>query len=56
LQFHGDLAAASGNSLLAAIVAQLVNIEHHPLWALVNQRAQPCGFRQPEGRRASRPS
>lgn len=39
LQFHADLAAASGNSVLAGMVAQLVDVETHPLWALVNQQA-----------------
>jgi DNA-binding FadR family transcriptional regulator len=39
LQFHADLARASGNSVLAGIVAQLVDVETHPLWALVNQQA-----------------
>jgi GntR family uxuAB operon transcriptional repressor len=41
LKFHADLAPACGNSLLADIVAQLVNVEQHPLWALVNQRGLP---------------
>lgn len=39
LQFHADLAPGCGNGLLADIVAQLVNAETHPLWALVNQQA-----------------
>ncbi|MGY1705737.1 FadR/GntR family transcriptional regulator [Geodermatophilus sp. SYSU D00697] len=39
LQFHADLAPGCGNSLLADIVAQLVNAETHPLWTLVNQQA-----------------
>jgi DNA-binding FadR family transcriptional regulator len=39
LQFHADLAPGCGNGLLADIVAQLVNAEMHPLWALVNQQA-----------------
>lgn len=39
LQFHADLAPGCGNNLLADIVAQLVNAETHPLWALVNQQA-----------------
>lgn len=39
LSFHADLAPGCGNSLLADIVAQLVNVEMHPLWALVNQQA-----------------
>jgi DNA-binding GntR family transcriptional regulator len=39
LQFHADLAPGCGNGLLADIVAQLVNVETHPLWALVNQQA-----------------
>jgi DNA-binding FadR family transcriptional regulator len=41
LQFHADLAPACGNSLLADMARQLVNVEHHPLWALVNQQALP---------------
>jgi len=39
LRFHADLAPGCGNTLLADIVAQLVNVEMHPLWALVNQQA-----------------
>jgi DNA-binding FadR family transcriptional regulator len=39
LRFHADLAVASGNSVLAGIVSQLVDVETHPLWALVNQQA-----------------
>jgi DNA-binding FadR family transcriptional regulator len=39
LEFHAHIAPACGNSLLADIVGQLVNIERHPLWALVNQQA-----------------
>ena len=39
LRFHADLAPGCGNRLLADIVAQLVNVEMHPLWALVNQQA-----------------
>lgn len=39
LRFHADLAPGCGNALLADIVAQLVNVEMHPLWALVNQQA-----------------
>jgi GntR family uxuAB operon transcriptional repressor len=38
LQFHADLAPACGNGLLADIVRQLVDVERHPVWALVNQR------------------
>ncbi len=39
LRFHADAAPGCGNGLLADIVAQLVNVELHPLWALVNQQA-----------------
>jgi DNA-binding FadR family transcriptional regulator len=39
LEFHAQLAPGCGNHLLADIVAQLVNVERHPLWALVNQQA-----------------
>ena len=39
LRFHADLAPGCGNGLLADVVAQLVNVEMHPLWALVNQQA-----------------
>jgi len=39
LQFHAQLAPGCGNALLADIVAQLVNAEMHPLWALINQQA-----------------
>jgi DNA-binding FadR family transcriptional regulator len=41
LAFHAELASGCGNHLLADIVAQLVNVERHPLWALVNQQALP---------------
>lgn len=39
LRFHADLAPGCGNGLLADVVAQLVNVEMHPLWGLVNQQA-----------------
>jgi GntR family uxuAB operon transcriptional repressor len=39
LRFHADLAPGCGNGLLADIVGQLVSVESHPLWALVNQQA-----------------
>jgi GntR family uxuAB operon transcriptional repressor len=39
LRFHAVLAAGCGNGLLADIVRQLVDVEEHPLWALVNQQA-----------------
>jgi len=39
LRFHADVAPGCGNSILADIVAQLVNVEMHPLWALINQQA-----------------
>ncbi|MFJ2543984.1 FadR/GntR family transcriptional regulator [Microbacterium sp. NPDC087589] len=38
LRFHADLAPTCGNHVLADIVSQLVSVETHPLWALVNQR------------------
>ncbi|ASN20080.1 FadR/GntR family transcriptional regulator [Arthrobacter sp. YN] len=41
LQFHSDLAPGCGNSLLAGVIEQLVNIESHPLWVLVNQQGLP---------------
>lgn len=39
LQFHARLAPGCGNRLLADIVAELVDVEQHPLWTLVNQQA-----------------
>lgn len=39
LRFHAEVAPGCGNTLLADIVSQLVNVENHPLWALVNQQA-----------------
>jgi GntR family uxuAB operon transcriptional repressor len=39
LRFHTDIARACGNSLLADLVGQLVDTEHHPLWMLINQHA-----------------
>lgn len=39
LRFHADAAPGCGNGLLADLVGQLVNVETHPLWALVNQQA-----------------
>jgi DNA-binding FadR family transcriptional regulator len=39
LQFHADLAPGCGNSVLADVVVELVDLERHPLWALVNQRS-----------------
>lgn len=41
LRFHSDLAPGCGNSLLAGVIEQLVNIESHPLWVLVNQQGLP---------------
>lgn len=37
--FHSRLAGYSGNALLAEFIGQLVSIEHHPLWVLVNEQA-----------------
>lgn len=39
LRFHADLAPGCGNALLAKVVAQLVDVEAHPLWTLLNQQA-----------------
>jgi DNA-binding FadR family transcriptional regulator len=41
LKFHSDLAPGCGNSLLSGIIEQLVNVESHPLWVLVNQQGLP---------------
>lgn len=41
LKFHSDLAPGCGNSLLAGVIEQLVSIESHPLWVLVNQQGLP---------------
>lgn len=41
LKFHSDLAPGCGNSILSGIIEQLVNIESHPLWVLVNQQGLP---------------
>jgi len=39
LRFHAEVAPGCGNTLLADIVIQLVDVENHPLWALVNQQS-----------------
>jgi len=39
LQFHAQLAMCCGNPMMGGIVEQLVNIERHPLWQLVNEQA-----------------
>lgn len=39
LRFHADVSLGCSNSLLASLIAQLVDVESHPLWALVNQQA-----------------
>ena len=39
LDFHAELAACSGNAMLSSVVSQLVNIEQHPLWRLINEQA-----------------
>jgi DNA-binding FadR family transcriptional regulator len=36
--FHSELAKCSGNALLAEFVGQLVSVEQHPLWVLVNEQ------------------
>jgi DNA-binding FadR family transcriptional regulator len=36
--FHAQLAKSSGNALLAEFVGQLVSVEQHPLWVLVNEQ------------------
>lgn len=37
--FHSQLAIYSGNALLADFIGQLVSVEQHPLWVLVNEQA-----------------
>ncbi|MBM9465858.1 FadR/GntR family transcriptional regulator [Nakamurella leprariae] len=44
--FHSRLAACCGNQLLGEVVAQLVDVERHPLWTLINDHA----LRTPEMR------
>jgi DNA-binding FadR family transcriptional regulator len=39
LRFHAEPAPGCGNRLLAGVVARLVDVAEHPLWALVNQQA-----------------
>lgn len=39
LRFHVQLALACGNGITADITMQLVDVEDHPLWTLVNQQA-----------------
>lgn len=39
LNFHLELARACGNAVLGEFVSHLVDIEEHPLWALVNRIA-----------------
>jgi GntR family uxuAB operon transcriptional repressor len=39
VNFHAELAACSGNMMLSSVVSQLVNIEQHPLWRLINAQA-----------------
>jgi DNA-binding FadR family transcriptional regulator len=39
LQFHAELAMCCGNPMMGGVVEQLVNIERHPLWRLVNEQA-----------------
>lgn len=50
LQFHAELAKCSGNAMMGSVVEQLVNIERHPLWRLVNEQA----LRVPGARRSQR--
>jgi DNA-binding FadR family transcriptional regulator len=38
-QFHAELAADCGSRILGEVVAQLVNVERHPLWVLINEQA-----------------
>ncbi len=55
LRFHADLASGCGNGLLASLTAHLVNVEEHPLWALLNQQAMsqaPARQRQIDEHRA----
>jgi DNA-binding FadR family transcriptional regulator len=37
LRFHALLAGHCGNAILGEIVTQLVDVNHHPLWVLLNQ-------------------
>jgi len=46
LEFHSRLAPYCGNRILANTVRELVNVEAHPLWKIVNQQA----MREPEAR------
>jgi DNA-binding FadR family transcriptional regulator len=46
--FHAVLANFCGNALLAEFVGQLVSVEQHPLWVLVNEQA----LRSPSARLA----
>lgn len=39
LEFHAVLAKSCGNDLMGEMVGQLVNVEQHPLWVLVNEQA-----------------
>lgn len=39
LLFHTELAPACGNRIIASISRDLVDVEQHPLWSLVNQQA-----------------
>jgi DNA-binding FadR family transcriptional regulator len=39
LRFHAQLAGLCGNSILAGVVQQLVDVEFHPLWILLNQQS-----------------
>ncbi|HET8588397.1 MAG TPA: FCD domain-containing protein [Nakamurella sp.] len=39
ISFHLELARACGNAVLSEMVCHLIDIEEHPLWALVNQIA-----------------
>lgn len=38
LNMHVQLAGGCGNSLMASIVTDLVNVEVHPLWRLINRQ------------------
>lgn len=39
LSFHSGLAAACNSPVLANIANQLLSVDEHPLWALINQHA-----------------
>lgn len=48
--FHAELASSGGNVMLGSVVSQLVNVEQHPLWRLINEQA----LRAPGARESQR--